>query len=114
MRLSGAEGEPAELIVTEPVPGRPITVCAPGPLAAARTAALTESRARDALGALGGTPYRLAEFEFGVEGEVFLAVGELKDLRRRGVAALGERRVAAGRCSAPAQAAVASGPASHR
>ena len=42
-------------------------------------------------------PYRLAELEFAVADGAFLAVGGLKDLRRRAVAALGERRVAAGR-----------------
>ena len=72
----------------------------PEPLAAARTAALSEDRAREALGALGGTPYRLAELEYAVADGVFLAVGALKDLRRRAVAALGERRVAARRRSA--------------
>ena len=42
-------------------------------------------------------------------GEVFLAVGELKDLRRRAVAALGERRLAAGRRSAGRAAAGSDG-----
>ena len=115
MRLSGAEGAPAALTVTEPTGGEPVTVSTAEPLAAARTAALTETRAREALGALGATPYRLAELEFAVEGEVFLAVGDLKDLRRRAVAALGERRVAARRRSAgrvaPGSAGVA--PAAH-
>ena len=67
------------------------------PLTAARTAALAEEKARDALGAVGGTPYRLADFDFAVADGVFLAVGDLKDLRRRALAALGERRVAARR-----------------
>ena len=100
MRLSGAEGSPAALAVADPTGGEPVTVSTAEPLAAARTAALTETRAREALGALGATPYRLAELEFAVEGEVFLAVGDLKELRRRAVAALGERRVAARRRSA--------------
>lgn len=97
MRLSGEEGSPAVLTVTQAPSGESVTIRAAGPLAAARTAALTEARARDALGALGGTPYELAELRFAVEGQVFLAVGELKELRRRAVAALGERRLAAGR-----------------
>jgi putative protease len=97
MRLSGEEGSPAALTVTETLSAESVTVETAEPLAAARTAALTETRARDALGALGGTPYELAELEFAVTGEVFLAVGELKDLRRRAVAALGERRLAASR-----------------
>ena len=100
MRLTGEVGSPAALAVTESHSGHSVTVATAEPLAAARTAALTEARAEDALGALGGTPYRLAGLEFAVAGEVFLAVGELKDLRRRAVAALGERRLAAGRRSA--------------
>ncbi len=99
MRLSGEEGAPAELAALEPGSGTSVTVRSPEPLAAARTAALDEARARDALGALGGTPYQLAELEFAVSGEVFLAVGALKELRRRAVAALGERRLAARRRS---------------
>jgi putative protease len=94
MRLRGEEGSPAELTLTEVATAETITVASGTPLAAARTAALTREKAADALGALGGTPYRLGELQFDVAGDVFLAVGELKDLRRRAVAALGERRVA--------------------
>ncbi len=99
MRLAGEEGSSAELTVTDLVSREVATVETPEPLAAARTAGLSEDRARDALGALGGTPYRLAGLEFAVVGDVFLAVGALKELRRRAVAALGERRVAARRRS---------------
>ena len=97
MRLDGEEGAPARLVTTALGSGDSVTVETPGPLAAARTAALTRARAADALGALGGTPYRLARLEYEIADGVFLAVGELKDLRRRAVAALGERRVAARR-----------------
>ena len=96
MRLSGAVGSPAQLTVTDEGSGS-VTVMTVGPLAAARTSALTEGRARDALGALGGTPYRLANLAYTIDGEVFLPVGDLKDLRRRAVAALDERRLAARR-----------------
>jgi putative protease len=99
MRLCGEEGSPAELTLTEVATRETVTVASGTPLAAARTAALTREKAADALGALGGTPYRLAGFDFDVAGEVFLAVGELKDLRRRAVAELDERRVAARRRS---------------
>jgi putative protease len=99
MRLSGEEGSPAELTLTEAATGETATVASGTPLAAARTAALTREKAADALGALGGTPYRLAGFEFDIAGEVFLAVGELKDLRRRAVAELDARRVTARRRS---------------
>jgi putative protease len=77
--------------------GETVTATTAGPLGQARTAALTAQKARDALGALGGTPYRLGELEFAVADGLFLAVGDLKDLRRRAVAALDERRLAARR-----------------
>ena len=67
----------------------------------ARTAALTEAKARDALGALGGTPYGLEELQFAVADGLFLSVAELKDLRRRAVATLDERRLAARRRDLP-------------
>ena len=107
MRLAGEVGSPAELTLTEVLTGEKVEVATANPLQAARTAALTREKAADALGALGGTPYRLADLEFEVAGEVFLAVGELKDLRRRAVAALGERRVAARRRSGGRRPAIA-------
>ena len=97
MRLTGEQGSPARLTVTELVSGEATSVESPDPLAPARTAGLTRDRAGDALGALGGTPYRLRDLDYQVADGVFLAVGALKDLRRRAVAALGERRLAAGR-----------------
>ena len=98
MRLSGEEGSPAELVVTDAA-GQSVTVCGAAPLAAARKVPLTAAGAADALGALGGTPFVLGALDFAVRGEVFLPVGELKGLRRRAVAALSERRVAARRRS---------------
>ena len=99
MCLVGEEGRPAALAIeTEGTAGVEIvTVTSARPLAAARTAALTADKARDALGALGGTPYSLGGFEFAVADGLFLGVGDLKDLRRRAVAALDERRLAARR-----------------
>ena len=97
MCLVGEEGRPAALAVETEAGGETVTVTTAEPLAPARTAALTAEKARDALGALGGTPYRLGELEFAVADGLFLAVGDLKDLRRRAVAALDERRLAARR-----------------
>ncbi|HTX71067.1 MAG TPA: U32 family peptidase [Thermoleophilia bacterium] len=101
LRLHGREASPAELTVSVSTPDTPagssVTVATPEPLAPARTAALTGEKAAQALAALGGTPYRLADFEYDVSDGVFLAVGELKELRRRAVAELGERRLAARR-----------------
>jgi U32 family peptidase len=96
LRLSGREGEPAVLVATAGAPPDAVTATATaaGPLAAARTAALTREKATEALGALGGTPYRVEELEYEVADGVFLAVGDLKDLRRRAVAELDAVRLA--------------------
>jgi putative protease len=114
LRLSGEEGSPARLSVRTLSPDDPasrieLTVATAQPLTAARTAALTREKAADALGAFGGTPYRLAELEYDVADGVFLAVGELKDLRRRAVAELGERRLAGRRRTTGRLAATSSG-----
>ena len=60
----------------------------------AAKAHLNAGRARDAVGALGGTPYRLAHFGSRLEGDPFLPVGALKALRRRALAELDGRRLA--------------------
>ena len=93
MRLDGAEGRPARLTVVDERTGAQVELSGVVPLAAARTAALTETKARAALGALGGTPYRLGGLGFAVADGLFLPVGELKDLRRRAMAELDELRL---------------------
>ena len=70
------------------------------PLAVAERARLNAGRARDAVGALGGTPYRLSEFHCRLDGDPFLPVGALKELRRRALAELDARRLAPLRRSA--------------
>jgi len=80
------------------------------PLQPARTAALTDRKLRDAVGALGGTPYRLGELRSELQAGVFLPVGAFKGLRRRGVAELDRRRLA-GRRRVP-RAGVGSRPSS--
>ncbi len=75
MCLVGEAGRPAALAVERLDGGQAVTVTTAEPLAAARTAALTAEKARDALGALGGTPYRLGDLEFAVDDGVFLGVG---------------------------------------
>ena len=113
MCLVGEVGRPAALAVEQIGAGPAVTVTTAAPLAAARTAALTADKARDALGALGGTPYRLGDFEFGVDEGVFLGVGDLKDLRRRALSALDQERLDArrrgpqGAPASPANARVA-------
>ncbi len=109
MRLDGKEGAPAQLTVTRVDGGGEVVVTAPAALASARTAALTAARARDALGALGGTPYSLGGFEFAVADGVFMPVGELKDLRRRALAELDDRRISSNRRARGAHAPGARG-----
>ena len=106
LRLSGRAGEPACLRATAgAAPDEVVaSVSAAEPLAAARTAALTEDKALDALGALGGTPYRLAGFEYAVEDGLFLAVGRLKELRRRVVTEIDAQRLARSTRRAPVPA----------
>ncbi|HMK93098.1 MAG TPA: DUF3656 domain-containing protein, partial [Thermoleophilia bacterium] len=116
--LTGAAGERPRLVLRGD--GEEAAVVGEAVLERARTAALTVDKARQALGALGGTPYELVDLEFRVEGSVFMAVGDLKALRRRAVAELDERRLArrrrtaAGPAAAPlAAATVVSTPAEH-
>jgi putative protease len=111
MRLEGKVGSPASLSVSATGLGDAAAAQTAGPLPAARTAALTREKALDALGALGGTPYRLAELSYEVADGVFLGVGDLKDLRRRALAALDQRRVAARRRDAGRAGSGATGDA---
>ena len=104
MRLEGAAGEPARLTATvSTAPEQTATAVATAPLVPAHTAALDAARARDALGALGGTPYRLGALELALADGVFMPVGELKALRRRAVAELDAFRLAARRRSSGAR-----------
>ena len=100
MRASGADGEPARLeaqVLDDP--DQRVVVTSPAPLAPARTAGLDTPRLEHALGALGGTPYELVDLQNDLMPGLFLPVAGLKELRRRAVAALDERRVAARRRS---------------
>lgn len=58
------------------------------PLAIAERQPLTAERLREALGRLGGTPFRLGGLENRLEGAVIVPVSELNRLRREVVAAL--------------------------
>ena len=101
MRLTGEEGRAPVLTVIAADDPRSVTTTSSTRLCAARTAGLTDAKARDALGALGGTPYRLGALAFELPPGLFLAVADLKELRRRAVAALDERRVSARRRRRP-------------
>lgn len=62
------------------------------PLAAAEKTPLDETRLRDQLGRLGGTPFRLDALVNRLEGAVILPVSELNRLRREAVAELEAQR----------------------
>ena len=102
-RLIGRAGGPARLtlvLMCDESGIGPVDTATDFALEQARTARFDAGKTRDAVGALGGTPYSLEEFEFDVEGDVFLGVGALKELRRRAVAELDRRRLATWRRSA--------------
>ena len=122
-RLEGRAGQPARLRLRVLPDGPQAETISSQALSPARNVALDEARVRAAVGALGGTPYELSSLELAVDEGVFLPVGDLKDARRRAVAALDERRLAARRraavpvASAAAQEGVTPGgrrPASPR
>jgi putative protease len=113
-RLEGRAGEPARLVLRVHPDGPAAETVSSRPLAPSRTVALDEARVRDAVGALGGTPYALTALDLELDGALFLAVGDLKDMRRRAVADLDELRLAVRRRSSPdspAAQAPARGPA---
>ena len=90
VRVSGRAGEP--LLVE--VLGGTSRVLSEQPLEPARGAALDAERLRQQLGRLGGTPWQLDQLEIDLEGELFLPVAQLNQLRRRLVDQLAERSTA--------------------
>lgn len=105
-RLRAREGSPAELVLEQDgVAGQAESSMAVVP---ARAAPLTPERVRDALGALGGTPYRLQALALDLGPGLFLPVSELKDMRRRALAEIDARRLAARRRDLAAGASPAS------
>ena len=69
----------------------------------ARAAVLTEDRVRAAIGALGGTSYRLKALDLDLEPGLFLPVSEIKDMRRRALAAIDAARLAERRRHPPSR-----------
>ncbi|PTY08215.1 peptidase U32 [Opitutaceae bacterium EW11] len=62
------------------------------PLLEAKTQPLTPDRLREQLGRLGGTPFRLGNLEYSLEGNAILPLSELNRLRREGLAELERQR----------------------
>ena len=83
IRVRGRVGTPLELEASSPgLPGGPWRVSSPEPLEPARAAGLDAERLRQQLGRLGGTPWELAELDLELEGELFLPVAQINQLRR--------------------------------
>ncbi|MBM5806880.1 MAG: U32 family peptidase [Cyanobacteria bacterium M_surface_10_m2_179] len=78
LRVEGRVGEPLLLEVV----GAPFRVQSEQLLQPARGAGLDAERLQQQLGRLGGTPWELAHLELALEGELFLPVAQLNQLRR--------------------------------
>ncbi|MEY4359362.1 MAG: hypothetical protein RLZZ631_848 [Cyanobacteriota bacterium] len=79
LRVSGSAGSPLQLEVI----GAPWCVQSEQALQPARGAGLDAERLRQQLGRLGGTAWELGELEVALDGEVFLPVAQLNQLRRQ-------------------------------
>jgi putative protease len=83
IRVRGCAGAPLDLEATSSgLPGGPWCVSSAQRLEPARGAGLDAERLRQQLGRLGGTPWELAELELELEGELFLPVAQINQLRR--------------------------------
>jgi putative protease len=89
--VRGAEGEPLTLRLTDPE-GRTVKVESLVPLEPARQRALDAAGIREQMERMGGTRYRIADFEVQVGERVFLPVSELNRIRREAVAMMEELR----------------------
>ncbi|MBM3146945.1 MAG: U32 family peptidase, partial [Actinobacteria bacterium] len=87
--------EPGASTVAEEDPSSAVTVRSRRLLETAQKAPLGRARVREAVASLGGTPYVLADFTYEMPDASFLPVGELKDMRRRALTELDERRLKA-------------------
>jgi putative protease len=87
LAVTGTAG--TSLIVAATARGHAVEVCSAMPLAAARNTGLDATLLADKLGGLGGTPFHLGGLDTSALAPgLHLPVSELKDLRRRIVAAL--------------------------
>ena len=86
LRVSGRAAEPLLIEVL----GGMARVSSEQPLEPARGAGLDQERLRQQLGRLGGTPWQLDQLDVALEGELFLPVAQLNQLRRRLVDQLAE------------------------
>jgi putative protease len=85
IRVRGRLGEPLilQVEVIEGVPGGPWQVHSQQSLEPARGAGLDHERLAQQLGRLGGTPWELGSLVVDLEGELFLPVAQLNQMRRQ-------------------------------
>ncbi len=91
--VHGHAGAPLTLIVRD-TEGHVAQVASSIPLASAETQPLDETRLREQLSRLGGTPFKLGELRSFLEGHVILPLSELNRLRREAIASLESQRAA--------------------
>ena len=93
LEVHGRAGTPLTLIANDGL-GHVVKLASAVPLAAAAKQPLSPERLREQLGRLGGTPFKLGELNFFLEGDVIVPVSELNRLRRDAVAELEKLRAA--------------------
>lgn len=87
MRVFGSLGTSLEVRATDPE-GRAVSARSQAMLSKAEKNPLAEPRLREQLGRLGDTRYRLGSLEIALDGELFLPVSELNQIRRELVVSL--------------------------
>jgi putative protease len=87
LEVHGTCGSPLTLIARD-AEGHLVKTESSIPLVVAERQPLTADRLREQLGRLGGTPYKLAELQSFIEGNVIVPVSELNRVRREAVSAL--------------------------
>ena len=96
LRVRGRSGGALQLEASSPgLSGGPWQVVSPQALEPARGGGLDPQRLRQQLGRLGGTPWELDQLDVDLEGELFLPVAQLNQLRRSLVDQLADALAAA-------------------
>ncbi len=93
LEVHGRAGTPLTLVADDG-DGHVVKLESRAPLAPAEKQPLTPERLRDQLGRLGGTPFRLGELKYFLEGAVIVPVSELNRLRREAATELDRLRAA--------------------
>jgi putative protease len=92
MKVVAKIGEPLRLSAVDPE-GREVNVASESLLAKANARPITKDFLQDELGSLGTTVYGLAKFEAEMDPDLFFNHKELKELRRKMVELMNERRI---------------------